>query len=154
MGCENDPRFANGDFAQNGISTSRMNKKSLTEADIRTKFITSALVRPNGAKWNVMTQNCEEANFTKGHVIVRGKTVKRGEEIKGDFIVSYLPNLPIAVLDPVLQKYAKCGISSVKSLEILQVDPLTGQCTPVEIVKLFLGRKGYSAAIRELETAL
>ncbi|MHB8090621.1 MAG: hypothetical protein ACYDH8_03305 [Syntrophales bacterium] len=33
-----------------------MNKKSLTEADIRTKFITPALAGADGNKWNVMTQ--------------------------------------------------------------------------------------------------
>ena len=37
-----------------------MNKKTLTEADIRTKFITPALVGVNGTKWNVMTQLREE----------------------------------------------------------------------------------------------
>ncbi len=45
-----------------------MNKKNLTEADIRTKFITPALVGPAGSKWNVMTQVREEAYFTKGRV--------------------------------------------------------------------------------------
>ena len=61
-----------------------MNKKSLTEADIRTKFITPALVGENGDKWDVMTQIREEVYFTKGRVIVRGKTVKRGEAKKAD----------------------------------------------------------------------
>jgi len=36
-----------------------MNKKALTEADIRTKFITPALVGANGDKWDVMTQVLE-----------------------------------------------------------------------------------------------
>lgn len=76
-----------------------MNKKSLTEADIRTKFITPALVGANGEKWNVMTQVREEAYFTKGRVIVRGKTVKRGEAKKADYILSYRPNLPLAVIE-------------------------------------------------------
>ena len=48
-----------------------MNKKSLTETDIRTKFITPALTGTQGEKWNVMTQIREEAHFTKGRVIVR-----------------------------------------------------------------------------------
>ena len=59
-----------------------MNKQSLTEADIRTKFITPAIVGPGGEKWDVMTQVREEAYFTKGRVIVRGKTVKRGASPK------------------------------------------------------------------------
>lgn len=52
-----------------------MNKKNLTEADIRTKFITPAIIGENGCKWDVMTQLLEECYFTKGRVIVRGKTV-------------------------------------------------------------------------------
>jgi type I restriction enzyme R subunit len=76
-----------------------MNKKSLTEADIRTKFITPALVGVDGAKWDVMTQIREEIYFTKGRVIVRGKTVKRGEAKKADYILFYKPNLPIAVIE-------------------------------------------------------
>ena len=41
-----------------------MNKKLLTEADIRTKFITPAIVGAQGEKWNVMTQVSEEVYFT------------------------------------------------------------------------------------------
>lgn len=76
-----------------------MDKKSLTEADIRTKFITPAIVGYGGAKWNVMTQILEERFFTKGRVIVRGKMVKRGEAKKADYILLYKPNIPIAVIE-------------------------------------------------------
>ena len=76
-----------------------MNKKLLTEADIRTKFITPALVGDNGDKWNVMTQIREEVYFTKGRVIVRGKTVKRGAAKKADYLLSYKPNMPLAVVE-------------------------------------------------------
>ena len=76
-----------------------MNKKALTETDIRTKFITPAIVGTNGEKWNVMTQIREEAYFTKGRVIVRGKTVKRGEAKKADYLLFYKPNIPIAIIE-------------------------------------------------------
>lgn len=76
-----------------------MHKKSLTETDIRTKFITPALTGANGEKWDLMTQIREEFYFTKGRVIVRGKTVKRGEAKKADYILYYKPNLPIAVIE-------------------------------------------------------
>lgn len=79
--------------------TSRMNKKALTETDIRTKFITPAIVGADGTKWNVMTQVREEVFFTKGRVIVRGKTVKRGEAKKADYLLYYKPNLPLAVIE-------------------------------------------------------
>ena len=74
-----------------------MNKKSLTESDVRSKFITPAIVGPG--KWDLMTQVREEAYFTKGRVIVRGKTVQRGEAKKADYILSYKPNVPLAVLE-------------------------------------------------------
>jgi type I restriction enzyme R subunit len=76
-----------------------MDKKQLTEADIRTKFITPALVGLNGSKWNVMTQLREEIYFTRGRVIVRGKTVKRGEARKADYILYLKPGVPIAVIE-------------------------------------------------------
>ncbi len=76
-----------------------MNKKSLTEADIRTKFITPALVGTGAGKWDLMTQIREEAYLTKGRVIVRGKMVMRGEAKKADYILSYKPNLPLAVIE-------------------------------------------------------
>jgi type I restriction enzyme R subunit len=76
-----------------------VNKKALTETDIRTKFITPALAGPNGEKWNVMTQIREEVYITRGRVIVRGKTVRRGEAKKVDYVLSYRPNLPIAIVE-------------------------------------------------------
>jgi type I restriction enzyme, R subunit len=75
-----------------------MDKKELTEADIRTKFITPALVSPIGA-WDSMTQVREEFQFTKGRIIVRGKMVKRGEAKKADYILYYKPGIPIAVIE-------------------------------------------------------
>ena len=76
-----------------------MNKKSLSEADIRSKFITPALCGPEGAGWDLMTQVSEEKYFTKGRVLVRGKTVHRGEARKADYLLYYRPNLPIAVIE-------------------------------------------------------
>ena len=76
-----------------------MNKKALTETDIRTKFITPSILGPDGSKWDVMTQVLEEYHFTKGRVIVRGKTVKRGEAKKADYLLLYKPNLPLAVVE-------------------------------------------------------
>jgi type I restriction enzyme R subunit len=76
-----------------------MDKKQLTEADIRTKFITPAIIGSHGDKWNVMTQLQQERYITKGRVIVRGKTVTRGEARKVDYVLSYKPNIPIAVVE-------------------------------------------------------
>ena len=53
-----------------------MNKKSLSERDICTKFITPALRQ---AGWDEMLQIREEVGFTKGRIIVRGKLVAQGQ---------------------------------------------------------------------------
>ena len=76
-----------------------MNKKHLTETDIRTKFITPAIVGENGSKWDRMTQFLEEYYFTRGWVIVRGKSATRGSAKKADYILFYKPNLPLAVVE-------------------------------------------------------
>jgi type I restriction enzyme R subunit len=72
-----------------------MDKKGLTETDIRTKFITPAIL----AKWDVMTQVLEERFFTAGRVIVRGKMTTRGKAKKADYILFYKPNIPLAVVE-------------------------------------------------------
>ena len=61
-----------------------MDKKQQTEVNIRTKFITPALVGGSATKWNAMTQMREEVFFTKGRVIVRhisNATYRRTEMI-------------------------------------------------------------------------
>lgn len=72
-----------------------MDKKSLNETEIRTKYITPAIA----AKWDQMTQIREEVQFTKGRVIVRGKVVTRGEKKKADYILYYKPGIPLAVVE-------------------------------------------------------
>jgi type I restriction enzyme R subunit len=76
-----------------------VDKKALTETDIRTKFITPAILGEGGCKWDLMTQFLEEYYFTKGPVIVRGKSTTRGEAKKVDYVLFYKPNIPIAVVE-------------------------------------------------------
>ena len=79
-----------------GHPTAPINKKALTERDICTKFITPAI---SCAGWDVLTQVREEVSFTKGRVIVKGKTTTRGEPKRADYILYYKPNIPIAVIE-------------------------------------------------------
>ncbi|MCB1599543.1 MAG: DEAD/DEAH box helicase family protein [Xanthomonadales bacterium] len=97
-----------------------MNKKQLTETDIRTKFITPAIVGVDGGKWDVMTQVREEFYFTKGRVIVRGKTVRRGEAKKADYILFLKPNMPIAVVEAKDNTYA-VGAGMQQALEYAEI---------------------------------
>ena len=73
-----------------------MDKRSLSERDICTKFITPAL---RGAGWDEMLQIREEVSFTKGRIIVRGKLVTRGQAKRADYILYYKPNIPLAVIE-------------------------------------------------------
>jgi type I restriction enzyme R subunit len=52
-----------------------MDKRQLSEADIRTKYITPAIVgSPDAPKGNVLTQLREEVYLTASRVVVRGRT--------------------------------------------------------------------------------
>lgn len=61
-----------------------MNKKALTEQDIRTKYITPAVTE---AGWDRHTQIREEVTFTDGRIYVRGKLHTRGEKKRADYIL-------------------------------------------------------------------
>ena len=73
-----------------------MDKTSLSESDTRAKFITPALRR---AGWDEATQLRREVGFTKGRIIVRGRLVSRGKAKRADYILSYKPNIPIALIE-------------------------------------------------------
>ena len=73
-----------------------LDKKSLSERDICTKFITPAVTQ---AGWDVQSQIREEVYFTKGRIIVRGKLVTRGKAKFADYILYYKPNIPIALIE-------------------------------------------------------
>ena len=73
-----------------------MDKRSLSERDICTKFITPALRK---AGWDEMLQIREEVSFTKGRIIVRGRLVTRGQGKRADYILYFKPNIPIALIE-------------------------------------------------------
>ena len=80
-----------------------MNKKVLTEQDIRTKYITPAV---NEAGWDIHTQIREEVTFTDGQIYVRGKLHARRKKNRADYILYYKPNIPIAVIEAKDNKHA------------------------------------------------
>jgi len=73
-----------------------MNKKTLSERDICTKFIAPAIT---AAGWDIQRQVREEVSFTQGRIIVRGKLHSRGQSRRADFILYHQPNLPLAVIE-------------------------------------------------------
>ncbi|MBC7417888.1 MAG: DEAD/DEAH box helicase family protein, partial [Pedobacter sp.] len=73
-----------------------MNKKSLSERDICTKFISPAI---ESAGWNKLTQYLEEVSFTDGKIYVKGRLTTRGVQKRADYILYYKPNIPIAIIE-------------------------------------------------------
>ncbi len=73
-----------------------MDKRTLSERDICSLFITPAVVK---AGWEPLSQIREEVGFTKGRIIVRGKLVTRGKQKRADYILYYQPNMPIALIE-------------------------------------------------------
>jgi type I restriction enzyme R subunit len=83
-----------------------LNKKDLSEADIKAKFITPALLK---AGWDEQTQIGREIYFTDGRIYVKGKITTRGKRKFADYVLFYKPNVPIAIIE------AKDNKHSVKS---------------------------------------
>jgi len=73
-----------------------MDKKSLSERDICTKYITPALIQ---AGWDGEKQIREEVYITNGRIFVKGEKTARGERKRADFILYLKPNIPIAVIE-------------------------------------------------------
>ena len=72
-----------------------MDKKSLTEADIRSKFIDPAI---NAKGWTE-DMILREKYITDGRVIFNGSVHARKEGKKPDYILYKMPNMPIAVIE-------------------------------------------------------
>ena len=73
-----------------------MDKKSLSETDIRTKFITPAI---QAAGWDMLRQVREEVTFTAGRIVVRGRLHTRGTAKRADYVLYHQSNLPLAVIE-------------------------------------------------------
>ncbi|MDV7398085.1 type I restriction endonuclease, partial [Arthrospira platensis SPKY1] len=77
------------------VPENAMVKKSLSERDISTKYITPALVN---AGWDLITQVLEEVTFTDGKIYVRGKLTARGARKRADYILYFKDN-PVAIIE-------------------------------------------------------
>src|SRR5690554_589367 len=83
-----------------------MNKKALSESDIKAKFITPAILN---AGWDELTQLGREIYFTDGRIYVKGKLTARGKRKFADYILFYKPNVPIAIIEAKDNKYSVKG---------------------------------------------
>ncbi|WP_027187816.1 EcoAI/FtnUII family type I restriction enzme subunit R [Desulfovibrio cuneatus] len=72
-----------------------MDKKQLTEQEVRTRFITPAI---KSSGWSTI-QLREEYAITKGRIIARGGTYKRDKAKFADYVLFYKPHIPLAIVE-------------------------------------------------------
>ncbi|MGM9319458.1 EcoAI/FtnUII family type I restriction enzme subunit R [Deinococcus aquaticus] len=73
-----------------------MNKRDLSEQDIRDMYITPAVLH---AGWDKFTQIRAEYQLTKGRVMVSGQLKTRGSSKRADYVLFYKPGVPLAVIE-------------------------------------------------------
>ena len=119
-----------------------MDKKSLSERDICTKFITPALRK---AGWDEMTQIREEVSFTKGRITVRGKLASRGKDKRADYVLYYKPNIPIALIEVLCNQLEK-NLASDADIRRLLLDAVLLEALALDTEpKATAGRLGYAS---------
>lgn len=91
------------------------------------------------------------------HVAFDRKPITRRERAnnvkKRDYLSKY-QGLARQVLETLLDKYADNGIIELENENVLELPPFNQIGTPVKIIKLFGGIKGYMNALAELKTEL
>lgn len=70
------------------------NKKDMTETEIRTNYITPAIINSG---WKNKFK--EEYIFTDGRIIVSKKGATRGKKKKVDYLLFYKANIPLAIIE-------------------------------------------------------
>ncbi len=98
------------------MTPATLDKKTLSERDICTKYITPSI---KSAGWDIETQVLEEVSFTDGRIIVRGKLVARGKRKRADYIL-YYNSIPVAIIEAKDNKHSvRAGIQ--QALEYAQI---------------------------------
>lgn len=70
------------------------NKSSISERDICIKYIIPALAK---AGWSLESQIREVLTLTNGRIIVRGKLHTKVKNKREDYVLFYMPNIPIII---------------------------------------------------------
>jgi len=73
-----------------------LDKRSLSEQDIRTQFITPAIQQ---AGWTRSFHMREEVPLTAGQIMVQGNDVRRSVRKIADYVLYHAPNIPLAVVE-------------------------------------------------------
>lgn len=112
-----------------------LNKKQMTEEDIKLQYITPAIT----AKWDI-GHITMETKITDSKVNIKGNLVFREKPKKADYVLYINANNPIAT-----------GIYEIEKTDILKLDPFLKMGKPSKIAGYFSGKEGYLKAVKELE---
>ena len=69
---------------------------NMNEEDTKLKLITPAI---ENAGWDKRSQMFCEYAFTDGEIVVRGKVTSRKKPKRADYLLTYMPNMPLAVVE-------------------------------------------------------
>ncbi|EGG93744.1 Type I restriction-modification system, restriction subunit R [gamma proteobacterium IMCC1989] len=97
-----------------------MDKRTLTETDIITKYLLPALEKSG---WDNMTQIRQEVKLRDGKVIVRGQIGMRQTVKSADIVLYHKPSMPLAVIEAKANKHdiAKGMQQGLDYAELLEV---------------------------------
>ncbi|MBL0918961.1 MAG: DEAD/DEAH box helicase family protein [Hydrogenophaga sp.] len=125
-------------------------KKELSEADIKAKFITPAIVQ---AGWDEMTQIRREVTLTPGPVVVRGPLSSRNKKKKkfADYVLQKEKGVPIAVIEA---KDNRHTVSSGMQQALGYADLLSVPCAFSSNGDAFASHNKAAAAGKDTETEL
>lgn len=79
---------------------------------------------------------------------------ERAEQVKKRDIFNRYEGQTRQVLESLVDKYADAGIEPIEDPKVLTLAPFSAIGAPMELVKAFGGKPGYTRAAHELETAL
>ena len=122
-----------------------IDKKSLSERDICSKYITPALQE---AGWDLHMQIREEVTFTKGRVIVKGRLHSRGETKRADYILYWKPNIPVAVVEAKDNTHS-VGAGMQQALSYAEILDLPFACSSNGDAFLMHDRTGAADAVEQ-----
>lgn len=101
----------------------------MNEEDTKLKLITPAI---ENAGWDKKTQMFCEYSFTDGEIVVRGQMTSRKKPRRADYLLTYLPNMPLAIVEAKDTKHTvgdgmQQGISYAAVLDVPFVYSSNGQ---------------------------
>jgi type I restriction enzyme R subunit len=122
--------------------------ETLAERGIDFPTLTEATKQPDADPFDLLVHVAWNAPLR-----TRRERAERVRKERKDFWDRYTPEAR-AVLKDLLDKYTDHGVTQLDDLQILEVPPLSGRGTPVEIASLFGGPAQLRRAVTELQSIL